>query len=186
MALGMIRSSLAHLQTPHTHLQNCIPVPTPSFPLSRPLCVSRQPLLPPFLILIFTVIRFSGYFNKTCVLWIKCIVIFFFITALNPLETIIQISLYLQDMSAYSTLSFLCFDHYSASAACSAKSRTWGLEANIKTFHPGRLRHTSEPIWYMERLRSWHQLKYHLATHWHTVLSLVWLCAADWWETRKL
>lgn len=55
MALGMIRSSLAHLQTPHTHLQNCIPVPTPSFPLSRPLCVSRQPLLPPFLILIFIV-----------------------------------------------------------------------------------------------------------------------------------
>lgn len=51
MALGKIRSSLAHLQTPHTHthtntqahirwwnthLQTCIPVPTPSFPLSWP------------------------------------------------------------------------------------------------------------------------------------------------------
>lgn len=52
-------------------------------------------------------------------------------------------------LSGYSSLSF-CLDHYSASAAFSTKTRTWGLKADIlKHFILAGLHHTSEPIWHM-------------------------------------
>lgn len=146
--------------------------PAPSFPLSWPCHVYNLFFffflhLFYFPVVLISSCQFSQHFNKMCALWIKRIVIF--ITTSHPLETITQLSFHLHNMSALCFLSlcffpfWLLFSFYSVSAAPSAKTGTWGSDANIKTFHPGRP--TSEPMWRMTQLRSWHRRTHHLATH---------------------